>query len=190
MALTFIREFLKSPTRIGAIAPSSRALSRQIVASAKVPDALVIVECGPGTGVFTREILDRKHPDAVFCAIESNKKMAEKLRKRFPDTHLFEDSVENLVEILHTLGETEVDSIVCGLPWAAFDADLQDRLMNAILSVLRDGGTFATFAYLQGLVLKSGKRFRRKLDASFSSVGTSPVVWRNLPPAFVYRCEK
>ena len=52
------------------------------------------------------------------------------------------------------------------------------------------GGQFATFAYLQGLLLPAGQRFKDKLAQSFSKVEKSPTVWRNLPPAFVYRCTK
>ena len=46
-----------------------------------------------------------------------------------------------------------------------------------------------TFAYLQGLLLKAGKRFRKRLDDTFANVRRSPTVWWNLPPAFVYRCS-
>ena len=47
-----------------------------------------------------------------------------------------------------------------------------------------------TFAYVHGAGLPWGRSFRRLLERSFSEVRTSPVVWRNLPPAIVYRCRK
>ena len=93
-------------------------------------------------------------------------------------------------ELLEETGLGAIDSIVCGLPWAVFDEELQDSLLNATLDSLKPGGQFATFAYLQGLLLPAGKRFKEKLAQSFSKVETSPTVWRNLPPAFVYRCTK
>jgi phospholipid N-methyltransferase len=55
---------------------------------------------------------------------------------------------------------------------------------------LRPGGRFATFAYVHGTPFPGGIRFRRMLRERFAKVSLSPVVWRNLPPAFVYRCEK
>ena len=45
-------------------------------------------------------------------------------------------------------------------------------------------------AYLQGLMFPNGQRFRRLLGEVFRGVEISPVVWKNIPPAFVYRCRK
>jgi phospholipid N-methyltransferase len=80
--------------------------------------------------------------------------------------------------------------VISGLPWASFSATLQTDIFQAMFSVLRPGGSFATFAYLQGTKLPAGKRFAELLKKNFSSVVKSPVVWRNLPPAFVYRCVR
>ncbi|MBT3202141.1 MAG: ribosomal RNA adenine dimethylase domain-containing protein [Phycisphaerales bacterium] len=155
-----------------------------------VESASVIVEYGPGTGVFTEEILRVKQPGAAFFAIEHSPKLAANLRGKFPDTPIYEDSAENVAQMLQEQGHSQIDSIVCGLPWAAFDEPLQDSLLNATLDSLKPGGQFATFAYLQGLLLPAGKRFKKKLAESFSKVEKSPTVWRNMPPAFVYRCTK
>lgn len=80
--------------------------------------------------------------------------------------------------------------ILSGLPWAGFSRDPQQRLLAAVVNALRPGGRFATFAYIHASWLPSGRRFRRLLESSFRSVASAGVVWRNLPPAFVYRCEK
>jgi len=183
-------EFLKNPKRTGAIARSSRGLAKMICSQIDIESASVIVEYGPGTGVFTAEILRRKSPDACFFAVERSPKLAAAFRSKFPDVRLFEDSAENVAEMLDELARPHIDCVVCGLPWATFDEPLQDSLLEATLSSLRPGGKFATFAYLQGLLLPAGKRFKKKLAGSFSKVDKSPTVWRNIPPAFVYRCTK
>jgi phospholipid N-methyltransferase len=83
-----------------------------------------------------------------------------------------------------------VDCILSGLPWAAFPEQLQDRLLEEACKNLAPQGFFVTFAYLQGLLLPAGRRFARKIRGRFTHVEKSPVVWRNLPPAFVYRCQR
>ena len=190
MSLTILGQFLKNPKHIGAIASSSKALSRTIVSDIDIESASVILEYGPGTGVFTRQILKVKRPEAVFAAIERNPMLATQFRREFPDVPLYEDSAENAPDIVRHLGADKADCVVSGLPWAAFDDGLQDRLLQATLEVLREGGTFVTFAYLQGLLLRSGKRFQQKLKTNFSRLTRSRVVWWNLPPAFVYRCRR
>ena len=183
----FFREFLRKPTTIGALAPSSRHLAEEMVAGIGMGQARVIVEFGAGTGPFTELILERKPADAHFLSIEQSSTLATILRKKFPEMDLHEGSVEDLPRLLKERDLTEVDCIVSGLPWAAFSPSLQDRLLSVTTECLRSGGGFATFAYLQGLLMPSGQSFRSKLGERFEQVERSRVVWRNLPPAFAYR---
>jgi len=189
-AWTFVREYLRAPRTIGAVAPSSRRLAELIVDLAGVAGAEAIVEFGPGTGAFTQRILEVKRPGAKLVAVEFHPKMAEQLRQRFPQVDVAEDSVANLGRILAERGLKQVDSIVSGLPWAAFDPGLRDQLLEATLVALKPGGRFATFAYLEGSILPSGRRFRRKIQRLFTEVHRSPIVWANMPPAFVYQCVR
>jgi len=160
----FFREFVDDQRNIGAIAPSSFSLSQQMISNANISNASVVAEYGPGTGVFTSEILARIDCNTCFFAIENNAKMAACLKKRFPDVMLFQDSAENAPQILRRLGRSEIDCIVSGLPWASFGSDLQNRLLQSTVSVLREGGTFVSFMYLHSLLLPSGQRFKEKLD--------------------------
>ena len=61
--------------------------------------------------------------------------------------------------------------------------------MRAATDVLKPGGQFVTFAYLQGLLLPAAKRFRGLLEQTFRQVTTSRVVWKNVPPALAYYCR-
>ncbi len=62
--------------------------------------------------------------------------------------------------------------------------------MAGIMRVLRPGGVFVTFAYLQGLMLPAAGMLRRRLKSEFSRVETTKIVWRNVPPAFAYVCYR
>jgi phospholipid N-methyltransferase len=188
--LLFLREFARSPGRTGAIAPSSPWLAAEIVRQAGVRNAQTIVEFGPGTGAFTREILKQKSNSAFFVGIEANPRLVETLKAQLPEANIVVDSAENTLSILQNSQKSEADCIVSGLPWASFPPELQDKLLEAAIGSLRPGGRFATFAYLQGLLLPSGQRFRKKLKETFSKVHFGRIIWRNLPAAFVYRCTK
>jgi len=150
----------------------------------------VVVEFGPGTGPFTEAILVKLGPGSRLIAIEQNDTFAGILRRKFPDLDLVHGSVETLPQILEARGGRLADCIISGLPWASFDAALQRRIVAAAANSLRPGGSFATFAYVHGLVLPAAWRFRRLLEATFRDVRQSEIVWRNLPPAFVYHCRK
>jgi phosphatidylethanolamine/phosphatidyl-N-methylethanolamine N-methyltransferase len=187
--LTFLRTFARQPIKVGAIAPSSRGLAEMMVQSVDWQAAKVVIEYGPGTGVFTHRINQCLLPGARFFAIEQSAEFAQKTRIRCPGTMVYQDSVTNVASICEGDNVGHVDAILCGLPWAAFPDSLQRECFDAMLRVLRPGGQFATFAYWQGMALPAGKRFSSLLRSTFSEVKRSPTVWRNLPPAFVYRCR-
>lgn len=61
---------------------------------------------------------------------------------------------------------------------------------DTIIDVLKPGGKFLSFAYLQGLLLPAGMRFKRKLYARFNNVTKTRTIWLNIPPGFVYCAKK
>ena len=186
----FLLQFLRNPSQTGAVLPSSGYLAEAMVDWLDLGAARSVLEYGPGTGSFTPHILKRVGMDCSFLAIERNATLAEEFRRKLPDVELIQDSVENVRAICDRAGIDSVDCIVCGLPWAAFTEDLQRRLLDSMMTVLRPGGQFVTIAYLHGLPLPAGRRFASRLPEYFSEVRKSRTVWRNVPPALVYRCRR
>ena len=186
----FLAAFVRRPFDTGSITPSSPQLAEAMVEGMGLPEADTVVELGPGTGVFTEVIEKQLKPGARLYCFEINCEMAGELKERFPGVRVINDTVENLSKHLAAEGRESIDAIVSGLPWAAFSPDRQKRLLDAAVGPLRTGGRFATFAYSHAAWMPPARHFRELLDSRFSEVCTSKVVWRNVPPAFVYRCRK
>ncbi|MGH9319641.1 MAG: class I SAM-dependent methyltransferase [Vicinamibacteria bacterium] len=188
-AVRFLKEFVSKPQEIGAIAPSSPALAREVVRSVDWERVGIVVEYGPGMGAVTAEILT-KTKGKDFFAIEVNEAYADRFTRNFPHVRLYRDSAVNVPSIAAAHGVDHVDCVVSGLPWANFSESIQDELLDAMFEVLVENGQFTTFAYMHGLALPAGRRFRDKLLSRFRGVERSPVVWRNTPPAVVYHCVR
>lgn len=188
--LRFLSEFVNKPFSTGAVLPSSPSLAETMVAGIGLHNAEAVLEYGPGTGVFTDYIVRDINSSAQFLAIEINARLADAFRKRHPGVRLVEESAVNVHDICQRAGIKAVDCIVCGLPWASFAQSLQTQLLDEMMRVLKPGGRFVTFAYIHGLGLPPGRRFARLLPQYFTKVSRSPVVWSNVPPAFVYRCVR
>jgi phospholipid N-methyltransferase len=186
----FLREFARAPGVTGAVAPSSPYLAEKIVEWIDWETTSTLVEWGPGTGSFTKAILERKPARCRYLAMEVSQDMCDVLRERFPGIEVFRRSVTDVAEVCEHECIEAVDCVVCGLPWAAFSDAMQTEFLDALTCVLRPGGQFTTFAYVHGLAVPAAHRFRRKLDACFSEVATTDTVWLNVPPAFVYRCRR
>ena len=188
--IQFLKQFVLHTVKTGAVAPSSEGLADLITDTAGLHSASAVIEFGTGTGVFTEKILQKISGETSFFALEINPDFVKATRKRCPEAVVYQDSAANAKKYLDELGINECDCIICGLPWAAFSEELQNELLDTIIDVLKPGGKFLTFAYLQGILLPAGMRFKKKLSTRFNSVTKTKTIWLNFPPAFVYCAEK
>ena len=189
-AARFIKELVRRPGATGAIAPSSRFLAKRITSVIDLENAQTVVEYGPGTGSFTRQIKRQLPEDTHFFVVERSPGFSKSFRKRHPDIPLHEDCVTNIRDICDLENVDEIDCIVSGLPWASFSDQLQNDILDATMSVLKEDGQFVTFAYIHAMLMPGARRFRDKLRTYFSEVSTSRAVWLNMPPAFCYVCKR
>ncbi|MBN1918495.1 MAG: methyltransferase domain-containing protein [Verrucomicrobia bacterium] len=187
---SFFSAFLRRPAEVGAIAPSSRSLARRMVGGMDLAHARCVVEYGPGTGAFTREILDRLGPDGQLVAIEKNPDFIPILHERFPNLDVVQASAEELPRLLAERGFDAADAIVSGLPYTVLPWDLVERIIAVSRECLCPGGLFNTVQYYNSYVLMpAARKFQRLLHATFDEITHYRTLW-NLPPAFVYSCRK
>ena len=185
----FFKQFMRYPTTTCAVTESSGELADLITDTAKLSQASMVVEFGPGTGVFTEKILEKASESTRAFALEVNADFVKATQRRCPQAVVYRDSAVNVARYLKEFGVEKCDRIICGLPWACFPKELQDQLLDTIVEVLEPGGKLLTFAYVHGLFLPAGRRFRKCLSSRFHSVTATRIVWQNLPPAFVYCAE-
>lgn len=190
-ATTFAREFLRNWKETGAIMPSSRALAHRMIEAANVPHARRVLELGPGTGAITQVIHDCLPHSSQFLGLDLNSVFVNQLQQRFPG-HEFVCSAAQAFDFDSWLPDGEgFDSIVSGLPWAAFPRALQVDILKHVLPRLVPGGCFATFAYWGFHKLPRAQHFRELLEQQTGTrLRTTSIVWRNTPPAFVYVVQR
>jgi phospholipid N-methyltransferase len=185
-----LKEFVRDPGGIGTVIPSSRKLAKAMTSDIGIEKARTVVEIGPGSGVFTARILELISLETKYFLVELNSRMYKHLAEKFPNVKIYNESAENLAEILKREGVASVDVVVSGLPWASFPPELQHKLLDAIYGSLSEGGIFTTYAYIQGKIMPGGLSIKKLLKRHFNTVESSGIIWKNLPPAFVYKCVK
>ncbi|WP_308170199.1 class I SAM-dependent methyltransferase [Acrocarpospora catenulata] len=186
----FLREFLRAPFTVGAVAPSGGPLADLVTTAVPREGSPLVVELGPGTGAFTEIIQRRLAGRGHHLAIEVNERFAERLAARYPQVEVAVADARALSETLAERGHHQADVIVSGLPWAAFTAERQGDLLAAITGALAPHGAFTTFAYTHTRWAGPARRLRRSLNLRFEEVVVSRTLWANLPPAFVYFCRR
>jgi len=183
-------QFVKAPRDTGSIVPSSQALAKTLLSDAEVSRWNTVVEFGPGTGVFTEHLVKLVGASSVFFAMEINPFLARQARLRCPQAQVHTASATDIVEYLGRHGLRHCDCIVSSLPWGSLKPELQDAIFAAILDALPAGGKFVTFTYAGVPLMPAGRAFKQRLVDNFSNVHTSPIVWKNFPPALVYSCTR
>lgn len=176
----FLKKFITEPTKIGSCTPSSHYLTRKMVSRLDWDHVHTIVELGAGTGVFTSYIMEHKRPDCSFLVIEQDPVMRADLKKSFP-TALFGNEAEDLSYLLKAKGLHQADYIISGLPLTVLPHDTRQTIMDEVWKSLAPHGYFIAFQYSPCLYSYFHRYFNR-VSVSFEV--------RNLPPAFVFTCQK
>lgn len=178
----FVRGFLRAPRTVGSIAPSSRYLVAAMLDAAQVERRHVMAEFGPGTGVFTTEIVRRMRPDARLLVFEIDPGFVARLRHRIRDPRVtvIQGSAADLKQHLLALGAEQVDCIVSGLPFTSLPREVTHAILQTTRECLAPGGLFVTYQYTPMLL--------RLLRTYFPTMRIASFVLRNLPPALVLVC--
>ena len=158
-----------------------------MVAEAKIHQARNVLELGPGTGALTHAIRGRLAPGSSYLGIERNTAFVQQLTGDFPELSFTASSIEeyDLDQHCQNTGG-QFDAVVSGLPWTTFPESLQTQILDHVLPRIAPGGRFVTFAYTGFHLLPSGQRFRSLLKRRLARVSTTPTIWVNVLPAFVY----
>ncbi|SBT46699.1 class I SAM-dependent methyltransferase [Micromonospora auratinigra] len=186
----FLGQFARHPFATGAVLPSGATLARDITAAVPRTGHPLVVELGPGTGVFTRLIQTRLAGRGRHLAVELNPTFATALARRHPAVEVVRVDAALLGTLLAERRLGAADVVISGLPWAAFPAARQRAVLDAVVGSLAPGGVFTTFAYRHALPARPARRFHRLLTTVFDEVTVGRTVWRNLPPALVYHCRR
>lgn len=177
--LHFIGQMARRWRTTGAIAPSGPALAKMMVKMVgDVRPGDVILELGPGTGVFTREIA-KQFPANRIVAIEFNDVFASRLSAAMPTVEVVQGCATEIDKHLTDRGiaSESIAAIISGLPLLSLPGDLPARVLTAIRTVLPVGKRFVQFTY-------SERAWRKFAMPGFDRL-PSRRVWMNVPPAVV-----
>lgn len=198
---TFFSAFIKNPTLVGAIAPSSMALASTIT---KFIDSQKpkkhILEVGAGTGSFTQFIIHHLNPDDTLDIIERDAEFCAILKEKFghlPNVTIFNTS------FLDWHAPRTYDYIISGLPINSFEATSLQRVLDKYTFFLKPDGVYAYSEYLGIPTLKASwlylfnqERYltfleERQTNRDFRSLFsfyTEEIVWHNMFPSRVITC--
>jgi phosphatidylethanolamine/phosphatidyl-N-methylethanolamine N-methyltransferase len=179
----FLKEFFKERKQTGAVAPSSKYLMRHMLNPIDFAKAKVIIELGPGNGVFTKGLLEKMAPDALLFSFELNTAFYEFMKTTIQDKRLIlvNDSAEKMSEYLLPYHISEADYVVSSLPLAVIPDPIKTTIIEVSQSILKPEGKYIQFQYSLNAKKLLERNFK-KVKVNFTAI--------NIPPAFIYTCSK
>ncbi len=171
--LVLWREFLRHPSRVGAVLPSSSWLAQAIAATVPLDSQALIVEIGAGTGAVTQALLARGIAPSRLIVVERSSKLCKLLRRRFPYLTVVQGDA---AELIRWVGPQDaVCAIVSSLPLRS----LPDAVVTAIAAQMHElldtDGMLVQFTYgwvgASPLQTLGFERYKASWE------------WRNIPPA-------
>ncbi len=198
----FLGECVRTYRTTGAVLPSGRSLARALARFvADRPSPKHVLEVGPGTGAVTHQILACLGPDDRIDLVELNDRFVARLRQRFETDPAFQPAAGR-ARIHHgpvedLAGHATYDVVISGLPLNNFAADEVERILAALRSLVRPGGTLSFFEYIgirYARAIVSGRRERQRLRNIARLLNAllreheirREWIWPNVPPAWVH----
>lgn len=174
---SFLINFFKHPLRNASVAPSSRIAARNMLRGIAVDSLTHVVELGPGTGSFTRELYDCLSPQCKVLVIELDAGYVDGLQNQFGDRfEIVQASAHELERLLAERGWPKVDLIVSGLPFT-LPKPVKASLWNVLHRMTEAGTVYRWFTYMPPIMKWHYRGFNMRLVRR---------VWANLPPMWIY----
>ncbi len=180
----FFKEALKNMKTSGTIMPSSRFLIKKLLNDIDFISSKVIVEFGPGNGIITQQILNKMAPDALLICFEINDYFYRQV-KQINDDRLYvvNASAEHVKKELNNLNIKEVNCFISSLPLTNIPNEIAINILTNSKEVLCANGQFIQYQY--------SLTFFKKLKQVFNENNVNlKFEFLNVPPAFIYFCEK
>jgi phosphatidylethanolamine/phosphatidyl-N-methylethanolamine N-methyltransferase len=181
----FLKQFINKPLGIGSIVPSGKQLAKLMVENLQIEPDDLVVELGPGTGVFTKELLRQGVAPENIILVEFNPNFANFLRKNFPTLRVIQGDASKLPELLAEIKVGKVRRIMSGIPMRSLPKFMRSAITQGIAESLEKNGVAVQFTYALTAPLAA-------LTAGENQLSGQRVAsaFKNVPPAFIWRYVK
>jgi phospholipid N-methyltransferase len=185
----FLSAFLSNPLQTGSIIPSSRFLANSILINLDFTNLKKVVEFGPGSGAITKYLSDvLQQSECKLHLVEMNPDFFEALKENFPEAHVHLGAASSILSY-EGIEAGSVDVVISSLPFTVIPWDETQQTILQTYKVIKPGGTFRTYIYVNTILVKKNQRLLELLREVFGEVKIW-FEWRNMPPAFVIDCKK
>ncbi len=176
----FLKTAILDP-HVGGITMSSQYVVEHVLKH--LPKGLdMVIECGPGEGVLTKELLKNLSLSGKLLTVEANHDFVQRLLK----------ISDNRLEVMHGTAQMAlsdlgieqgtVDLVISSIPFSFLTRVERLKMIHDIHDVLKPGGTFIIFNQYRQVMHAPIKKLFETVSIAFEL--------RNIPPCFIVHAIK
>ncbi|MFL6468463.1 MAG: class I SAM-dependent methyltransferase [Pyrinomonadaceae bacterium] len=182
--IEFLQAFLKNPTKVGSITPSSPELALKMLEGIEPTTENIVIELGVGTGAITKFVQDIVPDDRSYLGIELDADLVKLLRRNFQEMNIVCGNAMEMQAIHQRSGLGKVGYIVCCLPFVSLPAEVRNGVLEEVDKFMQHGCEFRTLQYAHGYYLPSAIKFRELMRNRYGKEKKSNLVVKNVPPGY------
>jgi phospholipid N-methyltransferase len=182
--IQFLQAFLKNPLKVGAVAPSSPDLARQMLDGISPSKENIIIELGVGTGAITKYVREILPDNESYLGIELDSRMVSSLKIRYPEMNIAKGNACELSAIHKSSELGKASYLLCCLPFVTLPEEVAAQILSEIEQYMAQGCLFRAFQYAHGYYTPSAIRLRKFMRDRYGFSKRSKLVAKNVPPAY------
>lgn len=180
--IDFLKTFIKDRD-VASITPSSLHCVKKVCTNIDFSKDIVLVEYGPGDGVFSRYILEKMSPNSKLILIELNTDFYKHLKATIKDprVEVYNMRAGDVEEVLNPELIGNIDYVLSGIPFSFLEKSRKRVVLMATKNILKEGGLF--------LAYQTSGHLKKPVMEVFGNLETEREIL-NLPPYLIYRVLK
>lgn len=176
--IDFFKTFIKDRD-VASIIPTSTRCVKKVCNHIDLTQDFLLVEYGPGDGVFSRFLLDKMTPGSRLILIEANKNFSKHLKDTIDDPRV---EVHNILagDVESVLDESDignVDYVLSGIPFSFLDKERKLEVLRSTKNILKQGGKF--------LAYQTSGHLKKPVMEIFGNYDIE-MEMLNIPPYLIY----
>jgi len=180
--IDFLKTFIKDRD-VASVTPTSQHCVKKVCTNIDFNKDFILVEYGPGDGVFSKYLLENMSPNSKLILIELNEDFFIHLNDTFSDPRIeiYNVPAGEVESVLHPDDIGNIDYVLSGIPFSFLKKERKKIVLNATKNILKDGGLF--------LAYQTSGHLKKPVMEVFGNYETD-FVPLNIPPYFVYKVYK
>ncbi len=180
--IDFFKTFIKDRD-VASVIPTSLRCVKKVCTHIDFSKDFLLVEYGPGNGVFTKYLLDKMTPGSRLVLVEANKDFVEELKTTIKDprvqiNNILAGDVESVLEP-EDIGN--VDYVLSGIPFSFLKKERKHEVLTATKRILKDGGKFVAY--------QTSGHLKKPVMEVFGNYDIE-MEMLNIPPYLIYDVVK